>query len=511
MGIFEKIFRSHPRWGVHPNDHKRPAADTPLRSLPVPEFLYVPMQQHVGGPARPVVLVGQRVLKGELVAEAQGNVSAPVHAPTSGRITAIGEITAPHPSGLSQLAVTIAADGADTWCARVPVSDPFALAPEEIARRTAAAGVVGLGGATFPAAVKFNLGQRLKVNTLIVNGGECEPYLSSDDRIMRDRAPEVVDGLRIVMHAIGASEALVGIEDNKPEAIAALTVAAAAFGNVHIRPVPARYPMGSDKQLIHTLTGKEVPADARAAEVGVLVHNVSTCAAVHRALRRGEPLVERIVTLNGGALARPGNVLAPIGTLVVDLLRFAGVIGRPARLLLGGPMMGVVLPHARVPIVKGASGILALDASEALLPEAGPCIRCGSCTRACPMGLLPLEMASRIVAEDLDGATGFGLSDCIACGCCAYVCPSQIPLVQYFSYAKGELSARERNRLRNEAGRRLAEERLARLAREAQEKAAVAARRKAEREAARAAAAAVAAPARPPAVRAVRAPSEAAT
>ncbi|MBO3709213.1 MAG: electron transport complex subunit RsxC [Candidatus Accumulibacter sp.] len=486
MRILEKILGRQPHWGVHPDDHKRPAADAPLRSLPLPEVLRVPLQQHVGSPARPVVLVGERVLKGDLIAEPNGNISAPVHAPTSGWISAIGEITAPHPSGLPQLAITITADGADAWCERLPVADPFALAPEEISRRTAAAGVVGLGGATFPAAVKFNLGRRLQVGTLIVNGGECEPYLSSDDRIMRDRASEVVDGLRIVMHAIGAREALVGIEDNKPQAITAMRAATAAFGHVQVRVVPARYPMGSDKQLIQTLTGKEVPADARAAEVGVLVHNVSTCAAVHRALRRGEPLVERIVTLNGGALTRPGNVLAPIGTPVIDLLRFAGVSERPARLVLGGPMMGIVLPHARVPIVKGASGILAFDAAEARTPAAGPCIRCGSCTRACPMGLLPLEMASRIDVDDLDGAAGFGLSDCIGCGCCTYVCPSHIPLVQYFSYAKGELSARERSRLREAATRRLAEERAARLQREAREKAAAAARRKAERDAAKA-------------------------
>ena len=222
MRILEKILGRHPHWGVHPDDHKRPAADAPLRSLPLPEVLYVPLQQHVGNPARPVVLVGERVLKGDLIAEPNGNISAPVHAPTSGWISAIGEITAPHPSGLPQLAVTITADGADAWCERLPVADPFALAPEEISRRTAAAGVVGLGGATFPAAVKFNLGRRLQVGTLIVNGGECEPYLSSDDRIMRDRAAEVVDGLRIVMHAIGAREALIGIEDNKPQAIAAM-------------------------------------------------------------------------------------------------------------------------------------------------------------------------------------------------------------------------------------------------------------------------------------------------
>ncbi len=446
------------------------------------------MHQHVGGVARPVVLVGQKVLKGQLLAAAQGNISAPIHAPVSGIVTAIGEITAPHPSGLGFAAITIDSDFENRWIDSDPVADPFSLPPEEIARRTAAAGVVGLGGATFPAAVKFALGKRLAVGTLIVNGGECEPYLSSDDRIMRDFADQVVDGARIVMHAIGAREALVGIEDNKPEAIAAMKKAAASYPEVKIRPVPARYPMGSDKQLIQTLTGKEVPADARAAEVGVLVHNVSTCAAVHKAIRLGQPLVERIVTINGGAVAQPGNLIAPLGTLVEEVLAFCGLAQAPARLILGGPMMGTPLLHGKIPLVKGASGILAFDAAEAFVPESGPCIRCGSCTQACPMGLLPLEMAAHIRADDLEGAVDFSLGDCISCGCCAYVCPSHIPLVQYFSHARGELAARERASLRTEAAKRLAEARIARLEREALEKAAAAARRKAERAAAKAAA-----------------------
>jgi len=489
MGFMEKLF-GHPRWGVHPDDHKRPAADADLRKLPLPARLYVPLQQHVGAPARPIVLVGDKVLKGQMIAEPGGNISAPVHAPTSGKVVAIGEITAPHPSGLSQVAITIAADGEDRWCELFPVADPFLLSPEETAHKVAAAGVVGLGGATFPSAVKFNLGKRLAVETLIVNGGECEPYLSSDDRVMRDRAEEVIDGVRIVMHAIGAKEALVGIEDNKPEAIAAMTRAAASFASVHIRPVPARYPMGSDKQLIQTLTGKEVPANARAAEVGVLVHNVSTCAAVHRALRLGQPLVERIVTVNGGSVADPGNLLVPVGALVEDLLAFCGVNSAPGRLILGGPMMGTVLPHDKVPVIKGASGILALDVIEALVPEEGACIRCGSCTKACPMGLLPLEMAAHIRADDLTGAEAYGLADCISCGCCAYICPSHIPLVQYFNHASGEIMAQERAKLRTEATKKLTQARAERLEREAKEKAEVAARRKAEREAAKKAAAA---------------------
>jgi len=493
MGFLDRFLRE-PSWGVHPDDHKRPAADVGLRYFPAPERVYLPLHQHVGGAARPIVTVGQKVLKGQLLAEAQGNISAPIHAPVSGIVKAIGEVTAPHPSGLPLRAITVDSDFRGRWIETDPVADPFALAPEEIARRVAQAGVVGLGGATFPAAVKFALGKRLKVTTLIVNGGECEPYLSSDDRIMRDCADQVVDGARIVMHAIGAREALVGIEDNKPEAIAAMRKAAAAWPEVKICPVPARYPMGSDKQLIQTLTGKEVPSDARAAEVGVLVHNVSTCAAVHKALRLGQPLVERIVTLNGGAVANPGNIFAPLGTMVGELLAFVGLKETPARLILGGPMMGTPLLHDRIPLVKGASGILAFSAAEAVKPDASPCIRCGKCAEACPMGLLPMEMAAHIRAGDFEGAATFQLGDCISCGCCAYVCSSHIPLVQYFSHAKGELNAAQRSKLRSEATKRLAEAKIARIERENREKQEAAARRKAERDAAKAAAALATAP-----------------
>ncbi|MBT0960534.1 electron transport complex subunit RsxC [Denitromonas iodatirespirans] len=474
-------------WGIHPDDHKRPAADAPLRVMPLPARLYLPVQQHLGGAARPTVVVGQKVRKGERIADAQGMVSAPIHAPTSGTVVAVTDITAPHPSGLSLPAIVIEADGDDVWGTLSPCPRPFELAPQTISERVYAAGIVGMGGAAFPAAVKLDGAARARVDTLVINGGECEPYLSCDDRQMRDFADEVVEGIRLMLRATGATSALVGIEDNKPEAIAAMRTAAAGHDCVRIRPVPARYPMGSEKQLVQVLTGVEVPAEGLPADIGVVVHNVGTARAVRAAVVEGKPLVSRLVTLNGNCMNAPGNVEVRLGTLAEDVIAFAGGLKGDglglARRVLGGPMMGLQVPHWRVPVVKGTSGILALDADEAAARQSHPCIRCGRCVQACPMGLLPLEMSARIRNDALTDAVDLGLKDCIACGCCAYVCPSRIPLVQYFVHAKGELSRQDRNRLRNEATKRLAQQRTDRLAREAREKAEAAARRRAEREA----------------------------
>ncbi len=492
MNLFKQFLSAD--WGVHPDDHKRPAADAPVRVMPVPARLYLPLQQHLGGPARPTVLVGQKVKKGDVLAEAQGMVSAPIHAPTSGTVVAVTEVTAPHPSGLTLPAIILEADGADEWCELAGCADPFALSPDEIGQRVASAGVVGLGGAAFPSAVKLVGASRAKVSILVINGGECEPYLSCDDRLMRDAAAGIVDGIRLMLHATGASIALVGIEDNKPEAIAAMQVAASGFAAVQIRPVPARYPMGSEKQLIQVLTGIEVPADGRPADIGVIVHNVGTALAVRAAVREGKPLIARLVTVNGSCASQPGNIEVRIGTLAEEVLAFAGGLKGDglglARRVIGGPMMGMQIPHWRVPVVKGTSGILALDAGEVAEAEPNPCIRCGSCVKACPMGLLPLEMSARIRNEAYSEAIDLGLKDCIACGCCAYVCPSKIPLVQYFVHAKGELASQDRAKLRGEATKKLALQRQERLEREAREKAEAAAKRKAEREAAAAAKAA---------------------
>ena len=498
MGFFDRLapmlraakHLAHPQWGVHPDDRKRPAADAPLRCMPMPARLHVPLAQHLGTPARPCVLVGEHVLKGQLIGAAEGPVSAPVHAPTSGTVSAIGEIVAPHPSGLPVLAVSIEADGEDRWIETPVCNDPFALSPDDIGRRVAAAGVVGLGGAAFPSAVKLTGAARAAVTTLLINGGECEPYLSCDDRLMRDRAPAIIDGIRIMAHAAGVQRVVVGIEDNKPEAIAAMQAAATAAATpadaalVTIATIPARYPMGSEKQLVLTLTGIEVPAGGRPSDVGVLVHNVGTVLAVRDAIRFGRPLVSRTLTLNGACFAQPGNIEVPIGALCSDIVAFAGGLREaPARLVMGGPMMGLHLPALEVPVVKGSSGLLALSASELPQRHASSCIRCGSCLAACPVGLLPLEMNARIGAGQLDAAADLGLRDCIACGCCAYVCPAALPLVQAFHHAKGELMRRERDKQRSETARQLTLARNERLERETREKAEAAARRAAERRA----------------------------
>jgi len=491
MNLFKTFFSAH--WGIHPaDDHKRPAADQPVRTMPVPARLHLPLQQHLGAPAKPCVQVGETVNKGQLLAGAAGGVSAPIHAPTSGTIVAIEEVIAPHLSGLATPAIVLAADGRDEWCELTPCAEPFALAPEEIAERVAAAGVVGLGGAAFPSAVKLAGAARAKVHTLILNGGECEPYLSCDDRLMRDRAAGIVEGIRLMLRATGACRALIGIEDNKPEAIAAMQVAAAACPEIRVAVVPARYPMGSEKQLIQTLTGGEVPAGGLPADIGVVVHNVGTALAVRAAVVEGRPLISRLVTVNGGAARAPGNIEVRIGTLVEEVLAFAGGVDDAAlaRRVLGGPMMGMQVAHWRVPVTKGISGILALDAGEAAAQAAQDCIRCGNCIEACPMGLLPLEMRARVAAGTLAQALDFGLKDCMACGCCAYVCPAHIPLVQYFAHAKGQLAADERAAAKLDATKQLAQQKQDRLAREAREKAEAAARRKAERAAQEAAAAA---------------------
>jgi len=472
------------RGGVHPEPRKASTAERPIDArFPMPKMLYLPLQQHVGQPAEPIVNVGDHVLKGQLLAASQGAISAPIHAPTSGTIADIMDYPAAHPSALPTPTLLLEPDGEDRWIDGIEEADPFTLSPEEISERVAAAGVVGMGGAAFPSAVKLNLGRRTRIKTLLINGGECEPYLTCDDRLMRERAADIVDGIRIMLRALECRHAIVAIEDNKPDAHAAMIDAAKGFGQIEVSLVPSLYPMGWDKQLIGYLTGKEVPANGRSADVGVLMHNVGTAYAIQQAIRFGRPLVSRVVTVSGEAVGAPRNVEAPIGTPLADLLAFCEhQAGVTTRYVMGGPMMGDILPHPNVPLVKGACGILALTDAEVRASDAKACIRCSRCVSACPAGLLPLEMMTRIRAGQLDAAAGYGLKDCINCGSCSYACPSQIPLVQYFKYASGELVARQQAQQKTEHTKRLAEEKQARIERYKAEQAALAAARKAARE-----------------------------
>lgn len=467
------------RGGVHPAGHKDRSSALTIATAPLPERLYLPLRQHAGADALPLVRVGDRVLKGQLIAAAASEVSAPVHASSSGRVVAIGPVPAPHPSGLTANGIVIECDGDDCWIDVDLPADPYSQEPMMLADRVAQAGIVGLGGAIFPAAVKLKQGARHEIKTVLLNGSECEPYLTTDDRLMRERAEQIVDGARLIQHILRAYRIVIAIEDNKPEAIAAMRAASEPYGAIEVEVVPALYPMGSAKQLIQEITGREVPAEGRSTSVGVLVHNVGTVFAIQQALRYGRPLISRVVTVAGGCVARPRNVETRVGVPVQNLLDFCGGLTEaPAQLLMGGPMMGMVLPNAQAPIIKGATGVLALSRHEVPRADASPCIRCARCVDACPMGLMPLEMAAHARADSFEGADDYGLKDCILCGSCAYVCPSHIPLVHYFQYALGEQDARRSAEKKNDYTRQLMEQRQLRLEQEEAARAAAKAKKR---------------------------------
>ena len=447
------------RGGVHPEYRKELTSEKAIIDLPLPELLYIPLQQHVGAPSELLVAAGARVGKGQMLARSDGKVSTSQHAPTSGLIKAIGDVTAPHPSGLPQPTILLEPDGEEGWAELPePITDPFGVDSNVIRERVAWAGIVGMGGAVFPSAVKLDLGNQYKIDTLVVNGAECEPYITADDRIMREHAEEVIDGARIMARVLNAARVVVGIEDNKPQAIRAMQRAAEGFAEVSVAVVPARYPMGYAHELILAITGHETPAGKRTAEIGAVAYNVGTARAVHQAVRRGRPLIARVVTVSGGALRHPANLSVPIGARVADLIEYCGGFTKPpARLVIGGPMMGQPLPSLDIPVVKGTAGILALSAAEVGERPQSPCIRCGACIEACPVGLVPLEMAALIRKDNLEGAARLGVADCIGCGSCSWVCPSHIPLVQYFHYANGRLNQQEQERRRNERTKSLVE------------------------------------------------------
>ena len=457
--------------GVHPPEHKTESNTRPVARAPVPSVLVIPVRQHIGNPAKPVVHVGQPVLKGQLIAAADGYISSAVHASTSGVISDIDLQPVAHVSGLPDLCITLVSDGRDEWIAHGPL-DYQVMTPAALRLALRELGLAGLGGAVFPSAVKLDPGAAHPCHTLIINGGECEPWITCDEMLMRERADAILQGVTVMRHLLGCTDTLIGIEDNKPEAIVAMQTAATQLDfAVDIIAVPAIYPGGGAKQLIYTLTGKQVPSGKLSTDIGIQVFNVGTAYALARAVFQGEPLISRWVTVSGHVL-RPQNFEALIGTPIHTLIAHAGERSGATGVLMGGPMMGMTLPDLSAPVVKATNSILVKSAALfPPLPGALPCIRCTRCADVCPAELQPQELFRFAKAGDFGRAQEYHLFDCIECGCCSYVCPSHIPLVDYYRYAKSEIWAREKEKRAADLARERHEFRQFRLEREKKEKA----------------------------------------
>ncbi|WHU86965.1 electron transport complex subunit RsxC [Pantoea agglomerans] len=454
--------------GIHPPEMKTQSNGTPLSELPLPHRFIIPLKQHIGHEGEICVAPGDKVLRGQPLTFGTGRM-LPVHAPTSGVIEDIGQHMTAHPSGLSELCIFLTPDGDDRWMPLDPLPDYRQHARADIVQRIHDAGIAGLGGAGFPTATKLKGGLR-GVKTLIINAAECEPYITADDRLMQDYAAEVLEGSRILAWVLQAEQVLIGIEDNKPEAIAALKQALGSERNLHIRVIPTKYPSGGAKQLTRILTGKEVPHGGRSSDIGVLMQNVGTAWAVKRAIINGEPITERVVTLTGDAIAQPRNVWSRLGTPISHLLHHVGFTPAPRQMvIMGGPLMGFTLPSLDVPVVKITNCILAPSASEmGNNDEEQSCIRCSACADACPAKLLPQQLYWYSQGGDHDKARAHHIDDCIECGACAYVCPSNIPLVQYYRQEKAELRAIDLEAKRTLEAKARFEARQARLEREKQ-------------------------------------------
>ncbi|EMF0928369.1 electron transport complex subunit RsxC [Klebsiella aerogenes] len=463
-------FRKDKIWdfngGIHPPEMKTQSNGTPLRQVPLPQRFVIPLKQHIGAEGELCVQPGDKVLRGQPLTRGFGRM-LPVHAPTSGTVTAIAPHSTAHPSALAELSVIIDADGEDCWIERDGWSDYHNKSREELIERIHQFGVAGLGGAGFPTGTKLRGGGD-KIDTLIINAAECEPYITADDRLMQDCAAQVVEGIRILAHILQPKQVLIGIEDNKPQAISMLRAVLSDAHGIALRVIPTKYPSGGAKQLTQILTGKQVPHGGRSSDIGVLMQNVGTAYAVKRAVIDGEPLTERVVTLTGEAISRPGNVWARLGTPVRHLLSDAGFCASAEPMvIMGGPLMGFTLPWLDVPVVKITNCLLAPSVTEmGETQEEQGCIRCSACADACPADLLPQQLYWFSKGQQHDKATTHNLADCIECGACAWVCPSNIPLVQYFRQEKAEIAAIRQEEQRAAEAKARFEARQARLERE---------------------------------------------
>ena len=421
--------------GVHPKENKHYARNAAIQAFPEPDLLVIPLQQHIGAPCKSLVKKGDPVTVGQKIGDNEG-LCVPVHASVSGKVKSVE--MKPHTSGTTVMSVVIENDHLGTLCPDIqPRSEEevAALTPDDLMKIIREAGIVGMGGATFPTHVKLSSGLG-KVDTIIVNAGECEPYITADDRLCREYPEEVISGVKLIMKILGLSSAHIAIENNKPEAAKALQARLAAIDGISIDILPAKYPQGAEKQLIYAVTGREVPSGGLPAAVGCAVFNAATCKAIHDAVWLGLPLVKRIVTVSGDIVMEPKNLMVPIGTSFNDLLEAVGHSENPYKVLSGGPMMGAAQYDLSVPTIKGVNAVTILGRKNRYAVEEPACLRCGKCIDACPMKLMPVLMYKSLQTNDAEEMKSLHMMDCIECGCCAYVCPASIPLVLGFKAGK---------------------------------------------------------------------------
>ena len=457
--------------GLHLEGHKNLSNMMPIVQAKLPKFLVLPLLQHIGDPTEPVVQVGDKVLKGQVIAHSCASdcslqMSAPIHASSSGTVIAIEPRPIPHPSDLKITCIVIETDGEETWAERHVMPHYTKSSPKLILDHIAKSGIVGLGGAGFPSHIKL---RPEGIDTLIINGAECEPYITCDDRLMREYPNEIIEGAHILKHVVGgAKHCIIAVEDNKPEAYQALT--AVIQGNIEIVKVPTCYPTGGERQLIQVLTGKEIRRSQLPATMGIIMHNIETTRAIYRAINEGRPLISRVVTVTGTGIEKPQNLEVLLGTPVSAVLDQCGRMTEIDRLIMGGTMMGVALPHEEFPVIKTTNCLIAARSSEIQKRVPMPCIRCGACAQVCPIQLLPQQLYWYAKAKDFKKVQEYHIFECIDCGCCAYVCPSHLPLVDYYRYAKAEIRATERERKRADQAKQRHEFRTFRLEREKSER-----------------------------------------